>query len=120
MSMSVVLINGKQVIFATSFAVRDDQDVVVDHSAPPYPFKCVIRFTAPPAGSQPVSAAGSWTTLEGVVRFIFSGWDNVLGTVLEDQRIGEIEGREVSFQMVHRKVGSLNDVTLSLLLGAKP
>jgi hypothetical protein len=101
-----VLVNGKEQIYSEAFLIADDQDVELNVRSMPVFFRFKVRFTAPEE-----KPSGNWTTTGSITQFIFRGWSNSVTSLMEEpQRIGEVNGRELYFQMAHRKVGRVNEV----------
>jgi hypothetical protein len=122
MSSATVIVDGYELIYEASFLVLDDRDVEIRLAAAAASFNLVIRFTA--GGLlPPTSPTGRWdVTQGGVIRFTFTGWNNAVTTAMESpERFGDSNGRGLSFQMAHRKVGpNLNEVHWWIMLQQQP
>ena len=61
---------------------------------------------------------GEWTAADGFTRFTFTGWNNALGTCIEEPlKFGDYGTRKIYFQMVQYFIGTVNFVQFYILKG---
>ena len=115
MASTRIIVGDKEQIFDSAFLVGDDQDVQLQVASMPVFFSASVRFTAP---NDP-SPSGTWTLDGGVARFVFRGWSNSIGLIMEiPERFGEFAQQQLYYQMSHRRIGKVNDVHFYVLMDA--
>ena len=73
-----------------------------------------VKFSAPQARE----SAWHWEYDGGTLRLSFTGWKNPYGSGLPaPQRIGEVDGAPLGFNMAHQRLGAMNVATLQFYLG---
>jgi len=113
--MGAVKVDGRELVFSTTFLVKDDQ---VTNLAIPVKDKTLridIRCVAKAEGE----ATLSWNaTGAGVLQMDFVGWKSPLGTVTgAPARLGDVGGEVISFQAAHYRISDQNLVHFFIFLG---
>jgi hypothetical protein len=112
----MVEIDGKTVVFSTNFLIKNDQEAIIQATLPGDTLRLSVMFQS---GIPSSDRSGSWTQENGMVKFVFSGFSNPLGTcLLEPTKFGDIGGKRLFFQLAHHYVGESNLAHLYILVGA--
>ena len=111
----MVKINDKELVYSKDFLVQNDQEVIIDAPVLNDILKLSVVFKSGAASDE---RNGSWTNEGDVVKFVFSGWNNPLGTcVLEPTKFGDINGKRIFFQLAHQYVAEINLAHLYIFIG---
>jgi len=108
-------INDKELVFTTTFLVRDDELVAVDVPLMDTTLKLTITFGQSPTKGE---ATANWHVSDGTLHMVFKGWESPLGAVTtEPHRLGEVHGRVFFFQLAAYRIGELTLAHFFILLG---
>ena len=112
-----IKIDDKELVFSSDLFVKNNQLVSIEIPVKNDLLKMSLTFEE---GKDGESATGSWTADNDIVRFVFKGWTNPLGScILEPTKFGDLaNGQKLYFQITHHYVSNLNLVHLFLFAGA--
>jgi hypothetical protein len=115
MNTPKIQIDGKEVVYSTSLLIKNEQIAYLEVPVKDDLLKLSLVFKDPKATDK---LEGSWNYADGVVNFIFTGWDNSLGScVLEPTKFGDLSNKKLYFQISHHYVAEFNSVNLYIYLG---
>lgn len=110
----MVKIGDRELVFTATLILGDDEtaDLQVPVRDVTLPIK--LRFV----GGDSPQQTGHWRTVDGVLHMEFAGWLNPLGSAFDPpERIGDVGGAPLWFQMAHHRIVSVNLVHLLILVG---
>ena len=111
----MVTIDGKRIVFSTTFLVPNDREALIDAMFEGSVLKLSVTFRSGIAGEE---RSGTWASADGIVRFTFSGWNNPLGTcTVEPTKFGDLGTKRMFFQLSQHYIGEQNFANLFILVG---
>src|SRR5262245_23124909 len=110
----MVIADGKKIIFDTSFLVPNEKEVDINTTirgeltggpvSSDLAFKVVFKRGIPGMAQQ-----GEWIKEGGIVKFIFTGWDNATGSCTQELvKFAELHGKKLFLQLVHYAISEFN------------
>lgn len=113
--MKMVEIEGKEVIYSTTFMIANDKEAKLKIPVREDFINLTIEFISDVSIED---KGASWVTKDGVIKMSFKGWNNSLGTcVLEPTKFGNIGEKRIYFQLAHHYVGAINLVHFYIMIG---
>ena len=110
-------IGDRDVVYNGSFIIHSGEEALFDVPIgdPNIKISLVFDSASPDSGNSNTS----WSFNDGLLRIVFKGWTNPLGSALiKPNKLGDaIDGRSFGFNVVHQHIGSVNYVNFELYLG---
>ena len=111
----MVRIGDKEVVLQHTVLVLDEQPVTFEIPVRDSTLKLRLVCVQPGPGE---TQAANWKTIDGVLEIVLRGWNNPLGTALSPpERIGDLKGEPIWFQVATYRIAMLNVVHFLVLLG---
>ncbi|WP_425336530.1 DUF6864 domain-containing function [Synechococcus elongatus] len=111
----MITIDSKQIVYSATFLVATGVESYLDIPIDDSRLLLSIKFVTSTGSAE---RTGEWQEENGIVRFVFTGWNNPLGTcVLEPTKFGDIDGKKIYFQLAHYLIGEQNLVHIFILRG---
>ena len=112
----MVTIAGREIVYSQSLIVGDGQPVEIQATAKGHLVPVRLIFSTAP-NANPNEATTTWRTEGGVLIIDFVGWRNPLGICIGPQRLGDIGGNALGFQVAGYRINDQNFVHFYLLFG---